>query len=86
MTPRSLLQVREHMMNLLGQTAMMPPTATLKMSKLQMIQVYGASVMFGYFLRRADKRFQLARKMGMLPEDKEDAVQRLERLFSMVRP
>ena len=55
MTPHSLLQVREHMMNLLGQTAMMPPTATLKMSKLQMIQVYGASVMFGYFLRRADK-------------------------------
>lgn len=79
-------QVKEHMMGLLGQTAMMPPTATLKMSRLQMLQVYGASVMFGYFLRRADKRFQLSRSMGMLAEDKDDAVARLERLFSLVRP
>jgi Protein of unknown function (DUF760) len=82
---RLALQVREHMMNLLGQTVLMPPTATLKMSKLQMVQVYGASVMFGYFLRRADSRFQLARRTGMLPEDKEDAVARLERIFSLVR-
>lgn len=72
-------------MGLLGQTAMMPPTATVKMSKLQMVQVYAASVMFGYFLRRVDKRFQLARTLDMLPESKEDSVQRLERLFSLVR-
>ena len=43
-----------------------------------------ASVMFGYFLRKADQRFQLAKSMGVLPEDNEDAVARLERLFSMV--
>jgi hypothetical protein len=79
-----MMQVREHVMALLGQTAMLPPTATIKMSKLQMAQVYAASVMFGYFLRRVDSRFQLAKNMGMLPEDKEDAVKRLEHLFSLV--
>ena len=79
------MQVREHMMQLLGATTMMPPTSTLKMAKLQMVQVYGSSVMFGYFLRRADSRFQLAKRTGTLPEDKDDAVARLERLFSMVR-
>jgi hypothetical protein len=54
------------------------------MSKLQMAQVYAASVMFGYFLRRVDKRFQLAKSLGMLPEDKEDVVARLGRIFSLV--
>jgi hypothetical protein len=75
------------MMGLLGQTAALPPTVTMKMSKLQMLQVYAASVMFGYFLRRADKRFQLAKSLDMLPPEKGDdnPVSRLERLFSMVR-
>ncbi len=46
-------------------------------------QVYAASIMFGYFLRRVDKRFQLSRSMGTLPMSKDDAVARLEKLFSM---
>ena len=45
-------------------------------------QVYAASIMFGYFVRRVDRRFQLERGMGMLPEQQEDPVARLERLFS----
>jgi Protein of unknown function (DUF760) len=48
-------------------------------------QVYAASVMFGYFVRRVDKRFQLARSLGMLPEAPGDMVARLERLFLQVR-
>jgi hypothetical protein len=39
--------------------------------------------MFGYFLRRVDKRFQLERALGTLPMSREDAVARLEKLFSM---
>ena len=31
-----------------------------------------------------DQRFRLAKSAGMLPEDKDDAVQRLERLFALV--
>lgn len=42
--------------------------------------------MFGYFLRRVDKRFQLESALGMIdtPADTEEAVARLERLFAQV--
>jgi hypothetical protein len=40
--------------------------------------------MFGYFLRRVDKRFQLESSLGILSEP-EDAVARLERLFAQAR-
>lgn len=48
------------------------------------VQVYAASVMFGYFLRRVDARFRLEASLGTLPVSREDAVARLERLFAMV--
>lgn len=51
-------------------------------------QVYSASILFGYFVRRVDARFQLARSMGMLSYStkagKDDAVARLEALFAQV--
>jgi hypothetical protein len=51
------------------------------------MQVYAASIMFGYFLRRVDMRFQLEAALGMLDErSQEEAVARLERLFAQVRP
>ena len=81
-----VLQVREHLMGMMGQAALMPATTVMKTSKLQMLQVYMFSAMFGYYLRRVDQRFQLAKSAGLLPEDPEDAVQRLERLFTLVRP
>jgi hypothetical protein len=40
--------------------------------------------MFGYFVRKVDKRFQLERSLGLLEGDNSDAVQRLERLFARV--
>ena len=46
--------------------------------------MYAASIMFGYFVRRVDKRFQLERSLGLLPQNQEEAVARLERLFSQV--
>lgn len=49
-------------------------------------QVYAASIMFGYFVRRVDNRFQLERSLGLLPENTEEAVARLERLFAQARP
>lgn len=77
-------QVKEHMMSYMGPTAMLPTTTVIKMSKLQMLKVYASSVIFGYFLRRTDERFRLAKVAGLLAEDKSDAVQRLERLFALV--
>lgn len=47
-------------------------------------QIYAASVMFGYFLRRVDSRFQLAKDFGMLPDDNDQATQTLEKLFHEV--
>ena len=75
--------VKEHLMGVMGPQLTQFSNIAVKMSKFQMAQVYAASIMFGYFLRRVDKRFQLERAMGTVPIDREDAVQRLEKLFSM---
>jgi uncharacterized membrane protein YgcG len=60
--------VREHLLSATGGAGGAPvfSNALVKMSKFQMAQVYAASVMFGYFLRRVDKRFQLERSVGVL--------------------
>ena len=44
------------------------------------MQVYAQSIMFGYFIRRVDKRFQLEKSLGMLMD--QESVNRLERLFN----
>ncbi|GFR44870.1 hypothetical protein Agub_g6213 [Astrephomene gubernaculifera] len=75
--------VREHLLQIMGPTAAGAYSAAyVKMSKFQMAQVYAASVMFGYFLRRVDQRFQLEKALGSLPLSREEAVARLERLFA----
>uniref|UniRef100_A0A7S3UHH8 DUF760 domain-containing protein n=1 Tax=Picocystis salinarum TaxID=88271 RepID=A0A7S3UHH8_9CHLO len=80
-TPEALEMVKDHLRSVLGgQQAF--SNVMVKMSKLQAAQVYIASTMFGYFLRRVDKRFQLEKAMGTLPESREEAVARLERLFN----
>ncbi len=38
--------------------------------------------MFGYFVRRVDKRFQLERQLGLRDDEQKDAVARLERMFN----
>lgn len=52
---------------------------------IRIAQVYATSIMFGYFVRKVDKRFQLERSLGLLKSDASDAVDRLERLFSQVQ-
>lgn len=44
--------------------------------------MYAASIMFGYFVRRVDKRFQLERQLGLQGDEQKDAVARLERMFN----
>eukprot|EP00803_Ostreobium_quekettii_P001375 evm.model.scf_910.1 EVM.evm.TU.scf_910.1 scf_910:24458-29165(-) len=89
--------VKEHVLGVMGPAAMAYSSSQLKTSKLQMAQVYAASVMFGYFLRRVDKRFQLESAVGGFsvkdtesesqPEslerssDVQDAARKLEELF-----
>ena len=51
-------------------------------SVVQAAQVYAASIMFGYFIRRVDKRFQLERQLGLRDDEQANAVARLERMFN----
>ncbi len=57
--------VREHLEGVLGGGGGATPFSNtlVRMSKLQAAQVYAASLMFGYFLRRVDARFQLERQL-----------------------
>ena len=82
-TKEALDMVKEHVLSVLGPASMAYADTRIKMSKLQAAQVYAASIMFGYFLRRVDSRFQLAKQVGVVPESPEDAVARLERMFAM---
>ncbi|KAL1365988.1 hypothetical protein AAHE18_03G327900 [Arachis hypogaea] len=43
-----------------------------EISKLRVGQLYAASVMYGYFLRRVDQRFQLEKTVKFLPSAAED--------------
>ena len=71
--------VKEHVRGVLGPASTAFSNAVVRMSRLQAAQVYAASVLFGYFLRKVDARFQLERSARTLPGD---AVARLEALFA----
>ncbi|RDX75536.1 UV-B-induced protein, chloroplastic [Mucuna pruriens] len=47
-------------------------TSTAEISKFRVGQVYAASVMYGYFLKRVDQRFQLEKTMKILPNATEE--------------
>ncbi|CAH8284669.1 unnamed protein product [Eruca vesicaria subsp. sativa] len=47
-------------------------TSVAQISKLRVGQVYAASVMYGYFLKRVDQRFQLEKSMKILPGGLDD--------------
>lgn len=51
---------------------------------MHILQVYAASILFGYFVRRVDKRFQLERSLSKVGSPDPDAVASLERLFAQV--
>lgn len=64
----ALEMIREHLSLVLGKrNAISDSTAVAQISKLRVGQVYAASVMYGYFLRRVDQHFQLEKSMKMLP-------------------
>ena len=79
----ALEMVKEHLMGMLGpQASNAYSNSLVRMSKLQAAQMYAASIMFGYFLRRADKRFSLDRAAGTLPMNPSESAAALEALFN----
>ena len=79
----ALEMVKEHLMGMLGpQASAAYSNSLVRMSKLQAAQMYAASIMFGYFLRRADRRFSLDRAAGTLPMNPLESAAALEALFN----
>eukprot|EP00238_Polyblepharides_amylifera_P007005 CAMPEP_0196574708 /NCGR_PEP_ID=MMETSP1081-20130531/4361_1 /TAXON_ID=36882 /ORGANISM="Pyramimonas amylifera, Strain CCMP720" /LENGTH=421 /DNA_ID=CAMNT_0041892805 /DNA_START=128 /DNA_END=1393 /DNA_ORIENTATION=- len=79
----ALDMVKQHLNTILGGAPPAFSNVMVKLSKLQAAQVYAASVMFGYFLRRVDRRFQLEKAVGTLKRHtQEDDLKTLEAMFS----
>ncbi|KAL4199521.1 hypothetical protein AMTRI_Chr03g145370 [Amborella trichopoda] len=70
--------IENHLALVLGGRWPNPTQPRIEISKLRIGKLYAASIMYGYFLRRVDQRFQLERSMGTLSleveEDESDQV------------
>ncbi|XP_042481176.1 UV-B-induced protein At3g17800, chloroplastic-like isoform X2 [Macadamia integrifolia] len=66
-SPEAYEMIKNHLTLILGNRVADPKT-TAQMSKIRVGQVYAASVMYGYFLKRVDQRFQLEKTMKILPD------------------
>lgn len=60
--------ILSHLSLVLGERVVGPLDTIIKISKIKLGKLYAASVMYGYFLRRVDERYQLERSMNTLPE------------------
>lgn len=60
--------IQSHLKLVLGERAVGPLASNVQISKIKLGKLYAASIMYGYFLRRVDQRFQLERTMKTLPE------------------
>ena len=66
-SPEAYEMIQNHLALILGNRLGDPNTVT-QINKLRVGQVYAASVMYGYFLKRVDRRFQLEKAMKILPQ------------------
>lgn len=65
-SPEAYEMIQNHLALILG-NRLEDPSSVAQISKLRVGQVYAASVMYGYFLKRVDRRFQLEKTMKILP-------------------
>ncbi|KAL1824781.1 hypothetical protein ACET3Z_011559 [Daucus carota] len=66
-SPEANEMIQNHLTFILG-NRLGDSLSVAQISKLKVGQVYAASVMYGYFLKRIDQRFQLEKTMKILPE------------------
>lgn len=67
-SPEAFEMIQSHLSLVLGDRFVGPLTSFVEMSKIKLGKLYAASIMYGYFLKRVDQRFQLERTMKTLPE------------------
>ncbi|KAF8389683.1 hypothetical protein HHK36_024202 [Tetracentron sinense] len=65
-SPEAYEMIKNHLALILG-NRLGDSNSVVQISKLRVGQVYAASVMYGYFLKRVDQRFQLEKTMKILP-------------------
>nr|XP_016500923.1 PREDICTED: UV-B-induced protein At3g17800, chloroplastic-like [Nicotiana tabacum] len=57
-----------HISIVLGEREVGPLDSIVQISKVKLGKLYAASIMYGYFLKRVDERYQLERSMSKPPE------------------
>lgn len=67
-SPEAFEMILSHLSLVLGERVVGPLDTVVQISKIKLGKLYAASVMYGYFLRRVDERYQLERSMNTLPE------------------
>ncbi|XP_052182175.1 UV-B-induced protein At3g17800, chloroplastic isoform X2 [Diospyros lotus] len=70
-SPEAYEMIQNHLALILG-NRLGDSASVAQISKLRVGQVYAASVMYGYFLKRVDQRFQLEKTMKILPQGLDD--------------
>ncbi|KAI4328019.1 hypothetical protein L6164_020416 [Bauhinia variegata] len=68
-SPEAFEMIQSHLSLVLGERTVGPLQTIVEISKIKLGKLYAASIMYGYFLKRVDERFQLERTMKTLPED-----------------
>ncbi|KAL1805428.1 hypothetical protein ACET3Z_028496 [Daucus carota] len=67
-SPEAFEMIESHLSLVLGDRVVGPVNDIVQISKLKLGKLYAASIMYGYFLKRVDERFQLEQSMNTLPE------------------
>jgi len=66
-SPEAIEMIQSHISLVLGERLVGPLDTIVQISKIKLGKLYAASIMYGYFLKRVDERFQLERTMKTLP-------------------
>lgn len=66
-SPDALEMIQSHLSLVIGERFVGPLSSIVDISKLKLGKLYAASIMYGYFLKRVDQRYQLERSMNTLP-------------------
>ncbi|XP_020705445.1 UV-B-induced protein At3g17800, chloroplastic [Dendrobium catenatum] len=67
-SPDAMDMIQSHLTLILGERVIGPLNTIVQISKLKLGKLYAASIMYGYFLKRVDERYQLERSMNTLPK------------------
>lgn len=68
-SPEAFEMIQSHLSLVLGERLVGPLQTLTEISKIKLGKLYAASIMYGYFLKRVDQRYQLERTMKTLPKD-----------------